>query len=87
LEFYHPCRIAIVRTLLAAGKRELFGKEIPLKISNTTRSHHFGVLRDADIILTRSEGTTCMSSLRRRELARRFPGLLKLLVSEDSRRP
>lgn len=77
-----PCRLAIVRMLLAGGKRELSGKEIPLKISKATRSHHFDILRDAGIILTRAEGTKCMTSLRRRELDRRFPGLLKLIVAE-----
>lgn len=81
-----PCRVAIVRRLLASRKRELSGREIPLKISRATRSHHFGILRDAGIILSRAEGTTCMTTLRRRELEKRFPGLLKLLLREGAGR-
>jgi DNA-binding transcriptional ArsR family regulator len=70
-----PCRIAIVRTLDKAGC-ELAWKEIPLDVSKATRSHHFDVLRDAGVIFTRCEGTKCMTSLRRKELNKCFPGLL-----------
>jgi DNA-binding transcriptional ArsR family regulator len=76
-----PCRITIVHALLKAKQRELACNEIPLKISKATRSHHFDVLRDSGIISTRCEGTKCMTSLRRRELNRHFPGLLKLIAS------
>jgi DNA-binding transcriptional ArsR family regulator len=74
-----PCRIAIVRTLLDNTGLELACNEIPLEVSKATRSHHFDVLRDAGVIFTRSEGTKCMTSLRRKELNKRFPGLLKLI--------
>ncbi len=75
-----PCRIAIVQTLLA-GKGQAFAcNEIPLNVSKATRSHHFDVLRDAGIISTRCEGTKCMTSLRKKELNKYFPGLLKLLA-------
>jgi DNA-binding transcriptional ArsR family regulator len=76
-----PCRIAIVRALAKNRKREISCGEIPLKISKATRSHHFNVLRDAGLIITRCEGTKCMTSLRTADLDRRFPGLLKLLAS------
>lgn len=78
-----PCRVAIVRSLLSAKGRELACAEIPLEISKATRSHHFDVLRDAGVIASRCEGTKCMTSLRRRELDRRFPGLLKLVASRE----
>ncbi len=78
-----PCRIAIVRTLLEKARRELACNEIPLDVSKATRSHHFDVLRGAGVIFTRCEGTKCMTSLRQKELNRRFPGLLKLVASAD----
>ena len=75
-----PCRIEILRTLMGAG--ELACGDIPLTVSKATVSHHFAVLREAGLILTRTEGTRCMSSIRTDEVAARFPGLLDLLVSE-----
>jgi DNA-binding transcriptional ArsR family regulator len=78
-----PCRVAIVQTLLIEAGGELACHEIPLDVSKATRSHHFDVLRDAGLIFTRCEGTKCMTSLRRKELNRRFPGLLKLVAAES----
>jgi len=74
-----PGRIAIVRELLQAKGRSLACHEVRLKISKATKSHHFEVLRAAGIIFTEMDGTQCMTSLRRRELNQRFPGLLKLI--------
>jgi DNA-binding transcriptional ArsR family regulator len=78
-----PCRIAIVRAL--ADGRELACNEIPLDLSKATRSHHFDVLRAAGLILTRTEGTKCMTSLRKTELDKRFPGLLKLVLAGQNK--
>jgi DNA-binding transcriptional ArsR family regulator len=77
-----PCRIAIVRQLLQA-RRALACNEVRLSISKATRSHHFEVLRSAGIIFTEMEGTKCMTSLRRKELNKRFPGLLKLVSARE----
>jgi DNA-binding transcriptional ArsR family regulator len=74
-----PCRIEIVRELLRAKGRPLACNEVRLDISKATRSHHFEVLREAGIIFTEMEGTKCMTSLRREELKKRFPGLLELV--------
>ncbi|WP_050029705.1 helix-turn-helix domain-containing protein [Verrucomicrobium sp. BvORR034] len=76
-----PCRVAIVRELLTRDV-SLACHEVPLEISKATRSHHFDVLRQAGIIHTQSEGTKCMTSLRKKELDQRFPGLLKLVETE-----
>jgi DNA-binding transcriptional ArsR family regulator len=73
-----PCRIAIIRAL--AGSGELACHEIALDVSKATRSHHLNVLRGAGLIFTRTEGTKCMTSLRKAELNKRFPGLLKLVL-------
>jgi len=76
-----PCRIAIVRQLILARGRALACNEVRLNIAKATRSHHFEVLRAAGIIFTEMDGTKCMTSLRRDELNKRFPGLLKLISS------
>jgi DNA-binding transcriptional ArsR family regulator len=76
-----PCRIAIVRELFQVKGRALACNEVRLSISKATRSHHFEVLRAAGIIFTEMEGTKCMTSLRRDELNKHFPGLLKLISS------
>jgi len=75
-----PCRVAIVRALLQAKGRALACNEVRMNISKATRSHHFEVLRAAGIILTKAAGARCMTSLRRVEFNRRFPGLLKLVA-------
>jgi DNA-binding transcriptional ArsR family regulator len=77
-----PCRLAIVQSLLREDVVELACNEVPLKIAKATRSHHFDVLRQAGLIQTRTEGTKCLSSLRREELDARFPGLLELVARE-----
>ena len=78
-----PCRMAIMRTLLSARGRELSCTDIPLQVGKATRSHHFDVLREAGLITSRCEGTKCLTSLRRRDLERRFPGLLKLIGRDE----
>ena len=74
-----PCRLAIVRALGEHG--ELACNEIALDVSKATRSHHFDVLRAAGLIYTRTEGTKCMTSIRETELNKRFPGLLRLVLT------
>jgi DNA-binding transcriptional ArsR family regulator len=74
-----PCRMTIVRQLLSAKGRTLACNEVRLDISKATRSHHFEVLRASGLIFTKVEGTKCMTSLRRTELSKYFPGLLKLI--------
>lgn len=76
-----PCRLAIVRELLKANGRPLACSQVRLNVSKATRSHHFEVLRSAGIIHTEAEGTKCMTSLRRNDLNKRFPGLLTLISS------
>ena len=80
-----PCRLAIVRQLLRARGRPLACNQVRLSVSKATRSHHFEVLRHAGLIRTETEGTRCLTSLRRAELDRHFPGLLELLARPASR--
>ena len=76
-----PCRLTIVRQLLQSKGRALACNEVELDVAKATRSHHFEVLRAAGLIHTEMEGTKCMTSVRRAELNKRFPGLLKLITS------
>jgi DNA-binding transcriptional ArsR family regulator len=76
-----PCRMTIVRQLLQSKGRALACNEVELDVAKATRSHHFEVLRAAGIIFTKMDGTKGMTSLRRAELAKRFPGLLKLIAT------
>ncbi len=78
-----PCRLAILRRLLRAGGEALACNEFDLDVSKATVSHHFETLRAAGLIHTESQGTRCMTSLRSKELKKRFPGLLKLIASGD----
>lgn len=79
-----PCRVAIVRELLQSEGRALACNEVKLKICKATRSHHFEVLRAAGLIHTETEGTRCRTSLRRKELNKHFPGLLRLVGASKS---
>lgn len=78
-----PVRVAIVRALAAQGESACGTLE--LGVSPATRSHHFRVLREAGITLTRPEGTHRYVSLRRDELDERFPGLLDAVLSAAER--
>jgi DNA-binding transcriptional ArsR family regulator len=78
-----PVRIAIVRALAAQG--EFACGTLDLGVSPATRSHHFRVLREAGITLTRPVGTHRFVSLRREELDARFPGLLDAILAAAER--
>jgi DNA-binding transcriptional ArsR family regulator len=78
-----PCRIAIIRGLAKGG--ELACSEIALDVSTATRSYHFDVLRAAGLIFSRTKGTKRMTSLRKAELGKWFPGLLKLVLAGKDR--
>src|SRR4051794_13302647 len=74
-----PVRVAIVRELAARGESTCGTFE--LGVSKATRSHHFKVLREAGLTLTRAEGTHRYVTLRREDVDARFPGLLGAVLS------
>jgi DNA-binding transcriptional ArsR family regulator len=78
-----PVRVTIVRALAAQG--EIACGTLDLGVSPATRSHHFRVLREAGITLTRPEGTHRYVCLRRDELDDRFPGLLDAVLAAAER--
>ena len=75
-----PIRLEIVRALASGGEQAC--GVIPLPVGASTRSHHFKVLREAGLTVTRVVGTTRMVSLRRNDLEGRFPGLLDVVLKD-----
>jgi DNA-binding transcriptional ArsR family regulator len=73
-----PVRLQIVRQLAAAG--ELTCSELDCAVAKSTMSHHFKILREAGIVLTRKEGTQHINSLRTAEIDRLYPGLLDVVL-------
>ncbi len=73
-----PVRLEIVRSLADGGEQTCSAFETP--VAKSTLSHHFKVLREAGITLTRIEGTQRFISLRAEDLEARFPGLLGVVL-------
>jgi DNA-binding transcriptional ArsR family regulator len=73
-----PVRLQIVRELAAGGEQACGA--MPLGVSASTRSHHFKILREAGLTVTRLHGTQRLVSLRRTDVERRFPGLLAAVL-------
>lgn len=76
-----PVRLEIVAAV-APGERPC--GSFPLPVSDSTRSHHLRILREAGVTQTRVSGTQRLVSLRTDELERRFPGLLGSVLAASS---
>ena len=77
-----PVRLEIVQRL--ADVAEASCGELDGGRPKSSMSHHFRVLRDAGLVMTKSVGTTHMNSLRRADLDDRFPGLLDAILAQRS---
>lgn len=75
-------RLDIVRRLASVGEASC--GELDGGRPKSTVSHHFRVLRESGLVLTKNTGTTHMNELRRAEMESRFPGLLKAILSHIS---
>jgi DNA-binding transcriptional ArsR family regulator len=73
-----PIRLQIVQELASGGEQACGA--MPLPVSASTRSHHLRILREAGVTFTRVVGTQRLVSLRRDDLASRFPGLLDAVL-------
>jgi DNA-binding transcriptional ArsR family regulator len=80
-----PCRRQIIETLMQRKGERLACCEFNLPVSKATASHHFQILQKAGLIQKELEGTKSLTSLRVKEIERRFPGLWKLLSNELDR--
>lgn len=77
-----PVRLAIVRKLYGATNGLCCNDAAPEgNLPKSTLSHHFRILRDAGLIHTEKHGLLHISRLRRAETNKKFPGLLKLVLS------
>jgi DNA-binding transcriptional ArsR family regulator len=78
-----PIRLAIVALLAdVEPDGELACTTLGLRVSKSTQSGHFKVLREAGVIWQRDKGTHRMNRLRREDLDARFPGLLDLAIPQ-----
>ncbi|MGP3925182.1 MULTISPECIES: ArsR/SmtB family transcription factor [unclassified Streptomyces] len=73
-----PVRLQIVRLLDVGGEGSCTTLDLPVKRS--TVSHHLRILRESGVVETRVDGNARYSRLRRDDLERRFPGLLKAVL-------
>jgi DNA-binding transcriptional ArsR family regulator len=76
-----PARLSVVRTLAAGGERAC--GTFPLGVTKATASHHFKVLREAGVTMTRLDGAHRYLTLRRDDLDARFPGLLDAVLTAE----
>ena len=53
------------------------------KLSPSTLTHHFRVLREAGITTQRYQGTAIFNALRREDMEQRFPGLLDAVMAAE----
>jgi DNA-binding transcriptional ArsR family regulator len=74
-----PQRLQIVRELSTDPEPRACGG-FDVKVSKSTCTHHFRVLREAGVIEQRQLGTSRLNSLRRDDLDARFPGLLDAVL-------
>ncbi|AWS47132.1 helix-turn-helix transcriptional regulator [Streptosporangium sp. 'caverna'] len=80
--FGHPVRAAIVRAL-APGEEMFCGAIVP-GVPKSTLTNHWRVLRESGVIYQRPSGRKLYITLRRGDLDARFPGLLDLVLSDES---
>ncbi|MDR1295429.1 MAG: ArsR family transcriptional regulator [Bifidobacteriaceae bacterium] len=76
-----PVRLMIVQILDEHREQTCSELADQLSVPLPTMSHHLKTLREAGITLSRKEGTTRWTSLRRPELDLHFPGLIEQLVA------
>jgi DNA-binding transcriptional ArsR family regulator len=77
-----PVRLHIISTLAGDDDERACGM-FDLRVSKSTASHHFKVLREAGVIRQEVRGRQRMISLRRAELDERFPGLLGSILAAN----
>jgi DNA-binding transcriptional ArsR family regulator len=74
-----PARLQIVRELELDPTPRPCGS-FDLGVTKSTCTHHFRVLREAGLVTQELQGTSKLTSLRRKDLDARFPGLLDAVL-------
>lgn len=76
-----PVRLSVVQQLEEHGEMTCGEFSCAQPKGKSTMTHHFKVLRDAGLIHTQVEGREHLTTLRRKELEARFPGLLTSILN------
>lgn len=76
-----PLRLELVRRIASAGELACGCASEGIEVPKSTLAHHFKVLRQAGVLVSRAEGTQSINALRRDDLNARFPGLLDAILS------
>lgn len=77
-----PMRRQIVLALAASPGEIRHCSSFDLPVTKATRTHHFRVLREAGLIRQVDNGNSRTNELRIKDLKRRFPALVALLLDE-----
>jgi DNA-binding transcriptional ArsR family regulator len=75
-----PVRLELIRQLSASDTEVACGR-FDSPVAKSTLSHHFRILREAGVIVTRRERGQSLNALRTAELETSFPGLLHAVLS------
>ncbi|MEU6442242.1 transcriptional regulator [Streptomyces sp. NPDC047046] len=79
-----PLRYHVIATLARQSEDvERTCTSFGLPVSKSTRTHHFRVLREAGLVRQVDRGNSRSARLRREEVERRFPGLLRLVAENE----
>lgn len=65
----HPVRISILNLLEDEGKLTVTEIHSRLKIEQSTASHHLGILKDKDVLMSKREGKNTLYSLKNDQLS------------------
>ncbi|MEV0583145.1 metalloregulator ArsR/SmtB family transcription factor [Nonomuraea sp. NPDC050310] len=76
-----PVRLDLVARLDRDGEETCFRLGVDTGLHKSTMSHHYRILREAGVVLTRQDGRRKYLSLRRADLEERFPGLLDSVLA------
>jgi DNA-binding transcriptional ArsR family regulator len=77
-----PQRLRIVRILAEDPEPRSCGS-FGLRVTKSTCTHHFRILREAGLVEQRVRGTSKLNTLRRDDVEARFPGLLDAVLSAE----
>ncbi|RCV55294.1 ArsR/SmtB family transcription factor [Marinitenerispora sediminis] len=76
-----PVRLHLVAQVADGSERSCAAEEWGVQVHKSTLSHHFRVLREAGVTMTRVDGRNRWIRLRRADLDARFPGLLAAVLA------
>lgn len=76
-------RRRVIAELAAQPDEERLCASFDLPVSKSSRTHHWRVLREAGLVQQRDAGNRLYMRLRKKDLDRRFPGLIEAVVTAD----